>query len=235
MQRSSDVGVRLLAAVMAAALAAGCGGAAANKGAQAASGAPPAAMAAYWSFSQATGTQAKTLLGWSRSAVFGMTPTNNYPEPNSSTDAKVAFNVGALEATVTGPDAWILSPDLSKLNLQGESVGSLEMRVKLAQPVPDQTDFVELYWANDISGSSLCCNGEYAPGNWGQNGSISGSALNPPVYVNGDGQWHTLTLPIAGNTNAFTGQVYGIRVDLEQPQGQAATTWEVQWIGLTKA
>lgn len=211
-------------------LVAGCGGGKTGPvAAKGVAGGAPAGMVAYWDFGKA-----KALLGWSSSTVYGMTPTNNYPDPNSSTDAKVAFKDGALQTTVTGPDAWILSPDLKASKLQGSTVGSLQMRLRLVQSVPDQTDFIELYWANDVSGDSTCCNGEYAPGNWGQNGSISSSSLTPPLYVNGDGQWHTFTLPIADSTTAFTGQIFGVRIDLEQPQGQSATTWEVQWIGLAK-
>jgi hypothetical protein len=224
-------GLRALAAVFLAAALTGCGGAAATPpGSATSSAAPnPKTMAAYWDFSSS-----KSLLGWSQGAVYGMTPTNNYPNPGSSTDT-VSLRGDALDAHVTGPDAWILAPNLGKMNLRGSGVGSVLIRLRLQPAAPANTDWIELYWANNITGSQVCCNGEYAPGNWGQNGSISTNSLSPPIWVNGDGNWHTFTLPIQGNTSAFTGHIYGIRIDLEQPQSQAPTDWQVQWIALTKA
>lgn len=222
------IGLRGVAGALLTLLLAGCGAASAQTGSKGA-GALPKGMVGYWNF-----TKAKGLLGWSQKTVYGMTPTNNYPKPSSSTDS-VSFKGGALDAHVTGPDAWILSPDLAKMNLQGASVGSLVLRLRLQPAGPASTDWVELYWANDISGTKLCCNGEYAPGNWGQSGSITTSALTPPLWVNADGHWHTLTVPISGSTNTFTGQIYAFRIDLEQPQSQAPTNWQIQWIGLTEA
>ena len=162
---------------------------------------------------------AKTTLGWASAKVAGMPPTNG--------TTKVGMGKGFLFADVNKQDAWILAPDLTKLNIHGLKAPWFVMRVRVKTPKPSGAYSLDLYWLTTTNKA------------WGETDAVH--TLNWKQFINTNGKWHTFAVAMPVQNPHWEGQLTALRVDLEEweqkpyPTKVGANQWQIQYIGLASS